>query len=578
MLAILLGAFVLRAVAIDRYPGPRFEQMYQDESKIVTNSFRLVDGRPLAAHYPLALYYWLAPQIRALRTYTLATTDLQDRGSESDEEVYRSLVTVDPMPLYLLLRGNMLLFSMGIVALLFVVGHRIGGLSAGLGAASCAAVMPLFVLYSKMAYYDLPMTFWLLCAAMVLATAWKRNSILALHLGAALVAWSFTTKQNAVVLWPLWLAVALKIGAARRGRWALSWLSWPLWTSAILGLLVTLWAYPALHDPKALSTFISLLEERYYRTAGEGVTGISNWSAWLNVFWPNYAPRFIFVLLGLGLALSWAYARDRTLAGFVASVTLIYYLAAGRSTHNLDRTMLPLLPGLCLGAAGWLMAVANSRISRKPLAQTIVALLLLYPLLQSSIRYDILLSLPDTRNLATDWLLDHANNGAIVATEDYGPNLPGPPSSKSVAALAQRDDIKFLRQHNLRALGNRHYEALRLYDYVVKVDTVEQQARALLALGADPRSQEDRAKYWRLKTFRLPLDEVVANYESIASHLRTVHTIDPPRPPTTIWPDSEPLFMYGTLPGNYFIPDVYRVLFRDDAYAIGPRIDIMQNP
>ena len=67
----LLTAFSLRWVAIDRYPGARFEQMYQDETKIVTNSLRLIEEEPIAAHYPHALYYWLLPQVRKLRAQTL---------------------------------------------------------------------------------------------------------------------------------------------------------------------------------------------------------------------------------------------------------------------------------------------------------------------------------------------------------------------------------------------------------------------------------------------------------------------------------------------------------------------------
>ena len=494
------------------------------------------------------------------------------------------------MPIYLLLRYNMLLFSIGIVLVLFFVCRRVGGPRAGSFAAACAAVMPLFVLYSKMAYYDLPMTFWLLCTTAVLAVTWSRDSVIGLHVGAALVAWTLTTKQNGIVLVPLWLAVGLKLGDARWNRregranvptWrrvARSWFSWPLWTAASFGVLVTLWAYPTLSDPDALDTFVFLLKSRYYQTTSSLVGGTSNWSAWLNVFWPNYAPRFLFVLLALGMPLAWYHARDRVLAGCVVAVTVIYFLAAGRSAHSLDRTMLPLLPGLCLGAAGWSMALASRPLRRQALAQVALAAFLLYPLLQSSIRYDWLLSRPDTRELAAKWFERHAPDGASVATEDYGPRLPRFPKHEEIRAYAKRKDIKSQRTRDFRALGNYTYEAIGGYDYVAKVDVVEEQARALLALGVDPRNPDDLAKHWRLKTFRPPLGAVVARYELLGERLKTTHAVDPTRPPETIWPLADPLTMYGTLPGDYFIPDVYGVLFQDDDYGIGPRIDIMQKP
>ncbi len=588
LLLLLLLAFSLRWVAIDHYPGARFEHMYQDETKMVTNSLRLIEGKPIAAHYPHALYHWLLPQVRELRARALEEADVLEEDPERHDDFYRSIVGVDPMPIYLLLRYNMLLFSMGIVVLLFFIGRRIGGPTAGSFAAAVAAVMPLFVLYSKMAYYDMPMTFWLLCTTIVLAATWSRDSVLGLHVGAVLLAWTLTTKQNGIVLVPLWLAVALKLGDARWSRregranaptwrrFARSWFSWPLWTAASLGVLVTLWAYPSLSDPDALDTFIFLVKSRYYQTTSSLVGGTSNWSAWLNVFWPNYAPRFLFLLLALGMPLAWYHARDRVLAGCVIAVTVIYFLVAGRSAHSLDRTMLPLLPGLCLGAAGWSMALASRPLRRKSLAQLALAAFLLHPLLQSSIRYDWLLSRPDTRELAAEWFERHAEDGASVATEDYGPQLPRFPKHEEIRAYAKRKGIKSQRTRDFHALGNYSYEAIGGYDYVAKVDVVEKQARALLALGADPRNPDDLARHWRLKTFRPPLESVVRRYELMGARWKTIHRVDPRRPPETIWPAADPLTMYGTLPGHYFIPDLYRVLFRDDVYGIGPRIDIMR--
>jgi hypothetical protein len=588
LLVLVLIAFSLRWVAIDRYPGARFEQMYQDETKIVTNSLRLIEGEPIAAHYPHALYYWLLPQVRELRARTLEEAGVLEEEPERHDDMYRSILGVDPMPIYLLLRYNMVLFSMGIVLLLFFIGRRVGGWTPGLVAAACATVMPLFVLYSKMAYYDLPMTFWLLCTTVVLAATWSRDSVIGLHVAAALLAWTFTTKQNGIVLLPLWLAVALKVGDARwnRGddrpslsswrRFARSWLSWPLWTAGTLGVMITLWAYPTLTDPDALDTFLSLVKSRYYQTTSGLVGGSSNWFAWLNVFWPNYAPRFLFLFLALGMPLAWRFGRDRALAGCVIAVTVIYFLVAGRSAHSLDRTMLPLLPGLCLGAAGWSMALASRRIGHPALAQVALAAFILYPLLQSSIRYDWLLSRPDTRQLAADWLEREAPDGASVATEDYGPRPPRTPKHKRIVLLAEREGIKTKRTRDLHALGNYDHEAIGAYDYVAKVDVIEKQARALLNLGVDPRNPDDLAKHWRLKTFRPPLEAVVARYERMPDYLRTVHRVDPPRPPETVWPTADPLTMYGTLPGSYFIPDVYGVLFQDEAYGIGPRIDIMK--
>ena len=114
-------------------------------------------------------------------------------------------------------------------------------------------------------------------------------------------------------------------------------------------------------------------------------------------------------------AVLWGLASRRPPAVLGAVFALVYYAVCGTSPALLARYMTPLVPVLALLEAGLLAALAAraGRCAGAVLALA-TALVAAEPL-ASAVAWDRLAARPDTRNLATAWLAEHAPRGALVA-------------------------------------------------------------------------------------------------------------------------------------------------------------------
>jgi hypothetical protein len=424
LLLVIFAGLLLRVQGIQRHPAMKFESLYVDEPKIIDNTLNVMRGRNILEHYPLALYYWLEPQFRLAKLVTFWLEDVPEGRWLARDRDFVALVRANPLPYYVLARANMTFFGLGLVLLLFMIARELAGVGPALAVAALAAAMPLFVIYSKMAYYDLPMTFWYVVTLCVLCWTWKHRSVSGLYWSAALLAWTFCSKQNAVTLLPIGLVVMMRVAAdASGGRFWAGLRSRHFWLALLLGALVLVWAYPALLDREALSRFVELLRTRYYNV--ETDTRAPSYKGWIGSYWVRYAHMSTLVMLVTGVPLLIWLTKARTLAWFFAAALIIYLAVAGNSKHSLDRTMLPLIPALLLGVAGWLLLIERhiDRRSLKWTAGTLLVVPALVAMTYHALRYNFLITSPETRELAARWLLANAPDSR-VAKEQYGPLLP----------------------------------------------------------------------------------------------------------------------------------------------------------
>jgi hypothetical protein len=435
LLALVLLGLGLRLPGMSRPPQLYFEALYQDERKIVDNTLSVMRGKNIAEHYPLALYYWLEPQFRLAKLVTFWLEDVpRNRWRQRDAD-FVAYVDANPLPFYVLARANMLLFSMAISVVLFMLARQLAGLAAALVVCALSAATPLLVIYAKMAYYDLPMTFWFVITVGALAWTYKHRAISGVYWSAALLAWAFCWKQNAIVLAPLWVFTAVAVGAGERPWWG-GLASRHVWLAALLGVAVVAWAYPALIDREALEQFFALVRNRYYAGPSDSVP--RNWFTWVGVFWVRNAHMLVLALFASGLGLLIGRSKDRVLAIFVLVATLLYFIIAGASRHAIDRTMLPLLPGLLLGMTGWQLWIEQKPMKPR-VKRTVLGLAVGLPFISLSynaIRYDLLITCKDTRELALAWLEENVPTGSRIAQETYGPLLP---SAKKGSYLLRGD-------------------------------------------------------------------------------------------------------------------------------------------
>lgn len=421
---LLLLALALRIPGFERPTHIGFVSYYIDEPKILSNVTQVIRGDALLAHWPYALYYWLTPQILLLYTAYIPSI-LPYASSVFLASSVRQVIGLHGDAFLYLVRLNMLLFSLGLVAMMFAYGRRCAGRWGGIAAAAVVAVIPVVVNHSRWAYYDLPMTFWYWLCVGLLAMAWRQASLRGIYVCAALAAWTVTTKQNGAPIALLWFATMLAVVARSQALpWYGVWRSRHFWLSGLLAVAVGLACYPTLLDPDSVRRFAYTADAVYVE--GDERLQSRLWVTLATNFWPLQGPSWLLALLAIGFVPLLAFSRDRYLAAMCVAGGVAYYAIVGYSTQGNDRLLLPFAPALALGLAGWVALIrrfVTPSWARGALAASLVAAATA-PLLYNTTKFNLLLTAADTRIQSRDWLLANLPAGAKVAIEAHVARLP----------------------------------------------------------------------------------------------------------------------------------------------------------
>jgi 4-amino-4-deoxy-L-arabinose transferase-like glycosyltransferase len=338
------------------------------------------------------------------------------------EAVARAYVD-DPSQVFLVARVTCALLGTLSVWLLHLLGSRLFDRRVGLLAAALGAVAFLPVFYSHLALNDVPAmapaTLALLCAAIVL----RSDGVWPVLLGGLAVGLAAGTKYTAgIVLLPLATAIVLRTREERAGvAHGLAALALAGFTAAIGFLVANPHALLSYHDFR-----VGIGRQRELAGGDElAKLGMTQDNGVVYYLWTfTWGLGWIPALLALGGAVRLAVREWRTALLLLPSV-VVYLLYMGTQDRYFGRWALPIFPIVCLLAAYfavWLVEQAARRWPRaaRPVAAAAVIAVLAQGLV-FVIHNDRVLSRPDTRGPARDWMVANIPAGTPIVLEPIVP-------------------------------------------------------------------------------------------------------------------------------------------------------------
>ena len=359
-----------------------------DEDVMVGRAVHMVAERsldPLFANYPPLVFY-----VFALAEGLVALLGGHNLGGA---------VHADPSAAYLTARVVSALAFAVTTGLVFLAARRAYGVL-GAGIAGLAmAVAPLAVRQAHFATTDMVQAMFVAAAMWAALRARDRRGFAMAGLMCGLAAASKYTGGVVLVF-----VVAMAWREEGRGRMVRAAV-----VAAALGFAIPS-AVVVLH-PVAYAGGLLFLGSR---ASGNFSTLPLGWIFHPAVTLPFGLGLGAYALALVGIAVA-AIHRSRVDVALLA-FTLTYWLVTGVGHENFFRYMLPLLPALCLLAAG---VICRAPSGRRGYAFG-VAILLLIPGTYASVQTDILLGTVDTRRVAADWLDTHYPGGAVLDSPYYG--------------------------------------------------------------------------------------------------------------------------------------------------------------
>lgn len=420
LLGVCLLALLLRAWGLD-FGLPSL--YHPDEPTHVTIVERIIKTGDLNPHffdYP-SLFFYI--HTLAYLPYFLAGKLLGVFQSVADipyPVVYQLGVGTTTMPTtFMLGRWVTVLFGVGTVALVYVVGKRLFDKpQVGLLAALLTAVSPANVVNSRFITPNMMLSFFgvlaLLGATLVLRRGDTRYYVLA-GLGAGLTA---SIKYNGALI----IIVLAAAHFLREGPRGLK--DWRIYMAPILAaaLFFATTPFAILDSAKFLNDV--RLDAAHYSTAHFGMEGDA--LAWyIDYLW---AVEGFIVALAVLEALRGLILRSKPLI-MLSIFPVVYFVFISTFVVRNDRTVMPLLPFLALLGSSFLFYLLESPGPSRPLVRraitgvsvAVMILSVTYPLVQTVTRSEEAQLGVASRNAARDWVNLTLPPGSRVAVEAYGP-------------------------------------------------------------------------------------------------------------------------------------------------------------
>lgn len=498
---LTLLAFALRIPGLD-WGMPVLWVYNSDTERFVTDAAIMASARDPNPHwfghpgstviYPLAIVFALTNRI--------------DRALGNTDEFVGTLFQQDPATFHAIGRTYTALLGAALIPIGYVLGKRSGSRFVGLVSACILTVSPVCVEYSHMARPDAVGAFWaslglLASIAILHKPKWRYYVLAGIAFGLAV-----SSKYNLVLLvigLPLAHAArtCLEVRGNRHAKMSTMWGR----LAIALGLVVLTFVLTSPFFFIDFPTVVESLEHerRTVHLSADSLTLFQNAWWYLTVvipgsgIWPAGGVGPVgAILAGLGIL---AALRRRNLVlvlYFIISLTFL----AGMSVQALhwDRWIIPILPLVTSLSGAGLNAIAlvlrRIRAMPKWAISGVVALVLLSSMwpIRSSIQYNVDRVIPNTRQLAQEWVETNLPYESRIIAEMYSiPITPGRFAHHTYVYSAGLQSLEYYCENE--------------YDYIIFTEAMIRRYAA------------EQERYLK----------VVANYERIQSELNLVKAVEP---------------------------------------------------
>lgn len=403
---ILALAFALRAWGI--WFGP-----YHPDEPLVINqvlSFGTGNPFPFVYYYPPFFHYIL------FISYGLFFIVGWIAGLFRNFDNFLFLVLVKQLPFYFIGRFLVALIGTATVIPVYLIVKRIRSENAALIAALFMSCMYVHVRNSHYCTVDVPMTFMVMLSYLYILRITQVNNTKDYVLAGILCGLAIATKYSALILVPC-LLIAGFVNFSHRGHYAknIRNIILSIACAAAISLIFCsycIWDYP--HFIQAVNV-LRRVENM----------NISPWYRFrVNLYYGMGLPLEIFGILGLIYLIFKEKKRGAVLAAF----PFLYFLILAKAGQPFSRYILPVVPFFAVGAGIFYYDSIAGLIAKikfqKILSCAVIGLIIIYPL-ASSVYLDYLLSKPDIRDLAEDWVYKNIPLGSKIAVDNpqYAPHL-----------------------------------------------------------------------------------------------------------------------------------------------------------
>jgi 4-amino-4-deoxy-L-arabinose transferase-like glycosyltransferase len=343
----------------------------------------------------------------------------------------------DSTVFYLLGRILTALLGIGTILMLYLIGKKMYGLRVGAAAALFLIFSPEHNKNSHEMTVDVPMIFFLVLAFYFIWLIYKKGETKYYLLAGLFAGLGTAVKFGGQILFlPLFLAHLFHVLENNRPKREILF-SLKLVSSGIVFLAAFLLGCPySILDFKKFWKDFKLQSEHLYSVGHFGdATAQPAWLFYLIYgFKENIGLFSRFLVLG---GLVYGFIRRRRREMILLAYPLLLFFIIGSWKTRASRYFLPLAPFFILAAAMFLDLVAakiSSRLTKLsrnrapfPWAAKIVlpvlCLLFVLPSAARVLRFDYLMTQPDTRTIAKDWIHHNIPRGTKIAMEINGPPI-----------------------------------------------------------------------------------------------------------------------------------------------------------
>ncbi len=435
--AILLCALLIRLYGIDH----GMPHGYQIDEKFVVNhaaGFGTGDLNPHVFHWPgTTLMYFIFFEYGLIFAFGWLF------GLFQTPMDFAGLFIADPTIFYLTGRITIALLGTATVYLIYRIGRNMYSERAGLLAAVFYAFSYMAVGIDHFVFPDGPLTFFCVLGMLLFYRIMKEGGMKIYLLSGLLIGAAIGTKYNAgAMLVPLVVAHLYRVRLEGR-----SWLHIIDRNILIAGFMII--AGFAITCPFCFIDFKTFYEGLVFQfgrvSSGSFSTDVDN----AYIF---YLMQALPVSAGIGLAVVsvagvfFAAMRRRPEDVLVGSFIMFYYLYMGSWKVGVEKYILPILPFLMLFAAMLIDRLSRGfHMGQMALSRTLVviALLLIAQPFAESVRSDYILTTPDTRTQAKEWIENNIPQDSRIAIDagNFDVGKLSPPLIDSAESVREKTEL-----------------------------------------------------------------------------------------------------------------------------------------